>query len=327
MRKTFLDLQFRASQGRHQSFPGAEFQIVMLDGADAGRLIVHRTREEVLLVDIALLPRHRNAGIGAALFQRLFGEAAGSKKPLRLHVLKGNRAARLYQRLGFVAIGETDMHLHMEWRGPAEAPAPASRLADAVKLPLLFDAARLRTDLANMLAEDFLPHYNTAGYQGDWSAVPLRSVGGRANHIVADPAAREPFADTPLLARCPGVRETLAALPCPHQSVRFMRLRAGSGIKEHSDVRLGFDDGEVRLHIPVATNPEVEFMLAGRRVVMNEGECWYLNLTLPHRVDNRGAADRVHLVIDCVVNDWLRDQLLAADAEAAKTRFVRQNRP
>jgi hypothetical protein len=38
----------------------------------------------------------------------------------------------------------------------------------------------------------------------------------------------------------------------------------------------------------------------------------YLNVNLPHRVAHRGAADRIHLVIDCVVNDWLREQLLAA---------------
>ena len=70
----------------------------------------------------------------------------------------------------------------------------------------------------------------------------------------------------------------------------------------------------MRLHIPVITNPEMEFVLNLVRVVMNEGECWYLNVNQPHRVANRGATDRIHLVIDCVVNNWLRDQLLAAAA-------------
>jgi mannose-6-phosphate isomerase-like protein (cupin superfamily) len=72
----------------------------------------------------------------------------------------------------------------------------------------------------------------------------------------------------------------------------------------------------VRLHIPVVTNPEVEFVLNGVRVEMKEGECWYHNFNLPHRVANRGTVDRVHLVLDCVLNDWLREVLLSADAAA-----------
>lgn len=121
MRTAFLTLQFRASQGHRTSFPDAEFQIVLLDGVNAGRMIVNRTREELLLVDIALLPKYRNAGLGAALLQRIFDEAAVTKKPLRLHVLKGSRAGRFYHRLGFMKTGETELHFQMEWRAP-DAP-------------------------------------------------------------------------------------------------------------------------------------------------------------------------------------------------------------
>ena len=311
MRTAFLNLQFRASQGQRQAYPGAEFLIVLLDGANAGRMIIHRTPEALQLVDIALLPRYRNAGLGTALLQRVFGESLGTQKPVRLQVLKGNRAERLYLRLGFTRIGETELHWELEWRAPV-APPRAPLLADSVRLPLRFDVARLQADLAGMLAAEFVPHFNTSYYQGDWSAVPLRSVGGRMDQIYPDPTAKAAFADTPLLERCSYVREVLAALPCPHQSVRFMRLKAGSVIKEHRDHELGFEDGEVRLHIPVITNPGVEFILNQVRVVMHEGECWYLNVNQPHRVANRGADDRIHLVIDCVVNDWLRGQLLAA---------------
>jgi hypothetical protein len=49
---------------------------------------------------------------------------------------------------------------------------------------------------------------------------------------------------------------------------------------------------------------------------MNEGECWYLNVNFPHKVANRGATDRVHLVIDCAVDDWLRALVLKATATA-----------
>lgn len=316
-RSGFLALQFRArQQGYHGAFSGAEFQIILVNGAPAGQIIIHRTREELRVVDLALLPPFRNAGVGASLLRKLFGEAAAAKKPVRLKVDRGSRAERLYQRLGFARTGETELHFEMEWRAPAEPPARPSPLPDAVKLPLQFEPARLQADLARMMADEFVPHFNTAYYQGDWSAVPLRSIGGRADHIYPDPTAKNEFADTPLLARCPYIQEVLASLQCPQQAVRFLRLKAGSIIKEHRDLELGFEDGEVRLHIPVITNSAVEFVLNQIRVVMSEGECWYLNVNQPHRVANRGAVDRIHLVIDCVVNDWLRAVLLAAAAES-----------
>ncbi len=87
-RTTFLCLQFKASQGYHTAFPDAEFQIIMLHGVDVGRMIVHRTQEELHLVDIALLPQHRNTGIGTIIMRRIIDEAKAAKRPLRLQVLK-----------------------------------------------------------------------------------------------------------------------------------------------------------------------------------------------------------------------------------------------
>ena len=76
-------------------------------------------------------------------------------------------------------------------------------------------------------------------------------------------------------------------------------------IKEHTDYNLGYEDGEVRLHILVVSSAEVEFVVNGNPVAMGEGDVWYVNFNLPHWVHNRSAVDRVHLVVNCVVNDWL----------------------
>lgn len=201
-------------------------------------------------------------------------------------------------------------------RRPAWAKRPKTMRA-SLKLPLQFEAALLQADLRELAGDAFVAHFNTRYYQGDWSVAPFRSIGGSASHIYPDPTARNAFADTPLLARCPHVRSVLASFPCPQQAVRFMRLKAGSTIREHRDYQLGYEDGEVRVHIPVVTHSEVEFVLNGVRVDMKEGESWYHNFNLPHRVANRGTVDRVHLVLDCVLNDWLREVLLSADAAAA----------
>jgi hypothetical protein len=39
---------------------------------------------------------------------------------------------------------------------------------------------------------------------------------------------------------------------------------------------------------------------------LKEGECWYMNFNLPHSIHNKSNSDRVHLVIDAVVNDWVQ---------------------
>ena len=47
-------------------------------------------------------------------------------------------------------------------------------------------------------------------------------------------------------------------------------------------------------------------MIDGERGVMEPGTCCYINANLTHRVSNRGDCDRIHLVVDCAVDDWLR---------------------
>jgi hypothetical protein len=174
------------------------------------------------------------------------------------------------------------------------------------KLPLSFDPDRLKADLSLMQPEEWIPHFNTRYYEGDWSGISLRAVGGRAGQLYPDPTATDDFADTPILARCPYFQEVLAAFHCPLTSARLLKLAARSSIREHKDYKLGLEDGEMRIHIPVVTNLDVAFFLVDERVIMQEGEAWYLDLNLKHRVENRSDTDRIHLVIDCVVNDWAR---------------------
>ncbi len=42
---------------------------------------------------------------------------------------------------------------------------------------------------------------------------------------------------------------------------------------------------------------------------MKPGECWFIDLARPHRVDNLGPGTRVHLVLDCKPNPWLLEQV------------------
>jgi hypothetical protein len=189
---------------------------------------------------------------------------------------------------------------------------------DRLQLPLSFDPILLRRDLDRLSSIDWIAHFVTQNYEGDWSVIPLRGMAGATHpvmQIYSDPSATV-FEDTAMLGPCEYFREVLAAFACEIQSVRLMRLTPGSVIKEHADHDLDVATGAVRIHIPITTSPEVDLRLNGERVVMTPGSAWYLRLSDPHSVANMGAADRVHLVLDVVVDDWVRGLMRRAVAEA-----------
>jgi hypothetical protein len=190
-------------------------------------------------------------------------------------------------------------------------------MAESARLVLRFDPERLQADLRRLASGTWTPHFNASFFEGDWSGIVLRASPSDRGLHAAGAIAAESFAATEALAACPYFQAVLEAFQCPLKSVRLLRLASGSIIREHSDSDLGEELGEVRIHIPVVTNAQVEFYLAGKRVAMGAGECWYLDLSQPHRVQNRGPSDRVHLVIDCVLNDWLRHLIRNSEPEHA----------
>jgi hypothetical protein len=183
------------------------------------------------------------------------------------------------------------------------------------KLPLSFDSARLRADLERIPEGAWTRHFNARYYEGEWSGVALRAGVGAHSNLYPDPEDPTGYCDTEILDLCPHIREAVAAFRCPLKSVRLLKLAPGSRILEHRDYKLGYEDGEVRLHVPVQTNERVEFYLDGRRLVLQEGECWFVDFNYPHRVFNHGVDDRVHLVLDCVVDDWLKSLIPFEDED------------
>lgn len=107
-------MQYNAQRSQYDDgFPEAESSIILLDGVPAGRMIVNESEREFSLVDIALLPEYRKAGVGTRLLKELLDRAVVARKPIRLHVLKSNPARRLYERLGFSLANEESMYLEM----------------------------------------------------------------------------------------------------------------------------------------------------------------------------------------------------------------------
>jgi ribosomal protein S18 acetylase RimI-like enzyme len=116
----FLEMQYRAQSKSYRANLRAWYDVIVVDGRDAGRLLVNRTESEFSVSDIGLLPEYRNQGIGGALMHRVLDKAARARLPVRLHVEQFNPAFCLYQRLGFLPIGEHGIYVHMEWTPPPE---------------------------------------------------------------------------------------------------------------------------------------------------------------------------------------------------------------
>ncbi|MFZ6760817.1 aspartyl/asparaginyl beta-hydroxylase domain-containing protein [Undibacterium sp. Ji50W] len=186
-----------------------------------------------------------------------------------------------------------------------------------LKLPFSFDLTRLRAELNQLQASQWISHFNTNAYENNWLCLPLRAVDGRIDHIM--PVNEGRFQDTALLLGCPYMREVIDVFQCEKTSIRLMSLEAGGVIKEHRDDATSLEDGITRLHIPINTTPDVLFRIDGEEVHFSAGDTWYLNASCLHAVRNPGTQARVHLMLDCVSNAWLEEVFLDAGWVARPT--------
>lgn len=192
--------------------------------------------------------------------------------------------------------------------GPYTRGVPMN-IPDHVRLDMRFEALRLAEDLERIAPEEWIVHFVKQNFDGEWSGVALRGPADATHPIqqlFASPDITN-WTNTAVLRRCPYFAWVVEQFKCPLRSVRLLRLAPGSVIKEHRDYSLGFDDGEVRIHVPVQSDERVEFYCSGERITMAPGETWYVNVNQPHRVVNASDDYRVHLVMDCEVDPWLTE--------------------
>ena len=115
--EAFMRMQFTMRQRAYKmQFPSAVHEVIVFGKMPAGRLIVDRSGERILLTDIAVLPQLQGKGIASHLVRELQDEAAALGLPLVLHVDKTNLYAfDFYRKLGFEAAGETQLMYEMKW--------------------------------------------------------------------------------------------------------------------------------------------------------------------------------------------------------------------
>lgn len=176
-----------------------------------------------------------------------------------------------------------------------------------IQLPLLFDAEALTAEIGALDDSLWQPH--PSALPGN-TALPLATVNG-------DPASGDalagPMRPTPALEQCPYLLRVLGSLQVVLGRVRLMRLAAGAEVSAHIDTNHYWNE-RMRVHVPIVTNPSVNFHCGDAQVHMRAGECWIFDTWRLHGVTNTTGPARVHLVVDTV-------------GSAAFARMVNAGRP
>jgi GNAT superfamily N-acetyltransferase len=97
-------------------FGAQDFRVINRANVDVGIMAVAVAPDCVKVNQLFLLPEHQGKEIGRGCMLRIMEEARRLRLPVRLRVMKTNpRALAFYERLGFIATGDTDTHYLMEW--------------------------------------------------------------------------------------------------------------------------------------------------------------------------------------------------------------------
>lgn len=119
--------------------------------------------------------------------------------------------------------------------------------------------------------------------------------------------------ETPLVDKLQ-IRSILEKIPAMTERVRLMKLEAGTKISKHTD-KVDKDIKSrkiIRLHVPVITDDQIKMISWLEKdnpteFKMKKGECWWLDVSKAHSVLNESDIDRVHLVIDVFVNNYMSE--------------------
>ena len=188
-------------------------------------------------------------------------------------------------------------------------------------IPLASQIARIKSlDLdqiadigreALAITEGWVAEYGQ--YQtGGWRTISLINNSGDPQDVIIRDC--EPVATT-VLHRSPATRQLLDRLKLKFMWARFARLSSNSFLWEHRDYHHLTPVGRSRLHIPILTNESAYMVIAGAKVHLRPGYIWRLTPTSPHGVCNVLGPDRIHLIIDCYIDN--RFDRLNAQADLA----------
>ena len=85
------------------------------DGERVGMIQLHERDDLVEVGEVQIQPRHQGRGIGSRLLRDVQARAHAQRKAVSLSTgLRNLRAVRLYERLGFQHVSQSETHVHMQ---------------------------------------------------------------------------------------------------------------------------------------------------------------------------------------------------------------------
>ncbi|MGY0020655.1 N-acetyltransferase family protein [Streptomyces sp. cg35] len=115
----------RVRQRFRDSFAPMHTLVVEADGAFAGCVTLRPDGDDLRLEHFYLAPVHQGRGLGSAVLGALLDRADADARAVRLDVLQGSAARRLYERHGFTMESQDPVDVHMI-RKPNSGPPAGS---------------------------------------------------------------------------------------------------------------------------------------------------------------------------------------------------------
>jgi ribosomal protein S18 acetylase RimI-like enzyme len=89
-------------------------EIILLKNQKIGLLKLAENENEIEILQIQIEPNHQNKGIGKEIIQAIIQKAFTKNIPVKLSVLKVNKAQNLYKTLGFEIYDENEYSYFMK---------------------------------------------------------------------------------------------------------------------------------------------------------------------------------------------------------------------
>lgn len=88
--------------------------------------------------------------------------------------------------------------------------------------------------------------------------------------------------------------------------ILLAKLKAQGNIPLHVDTSFSLEQTH-RIHVPVITNELVEFTVDNTTINMKTGSLYEINNQLTHGVVNKSDQDRIHIIIDIIENQTIKE--------------------
>jgi hypothetical protein len=155
------------------------------------------------------------------------------------------------------------------------------------------------------IGEDWTQVYTDYHSGGWWTLSLLNNTSNPHDALIEDCVPVE----TSLLKKMPVTGAFLRGLSLKYMWVRLAKLEPSSFMWEHCDYQDLGNFQRFRLHVPIITNQESMLIIDDSKVHLDAGYIWKLNPIHRHAAGNFGSESRVHILIDCYVDDTLENLL------------------